>query len=296
MPDAAGSGNRTPKKRSASALRRPASGVFNAVIAGADEVVANSFIAQGVFNASATGPAPGTPPPAAPSHLIALGPQRVPNPGSSSSAAMSAVLDSRRSPVDTQVLSGSFPVRTVAAPDNAGEPPAPTHDDGAKRRAAGRRSGKPWAQQAVTESFVDAVVSSNTWTTHGFRIVPDVLTALKVRLAMDRRTCANPKLAVGHYLDAALRHAPTDVAEQVASAQAFLSQRMGIVDSGRQSTYRVGSQARALATSLNAALQEADHGRKGIFVVSASLQALLQALDAEGPLQRPPNPNHTHLF
>jgi hypothetical protein len=148
----------------------------------------------------------------------------------------------------------------------------------------------------VTESFVDAVVSSNTWTTHGFRIVPDVLTALKVRLAMDRRTCANPKLAVGHYLDAALRHAPTDVTEQVASAQVFLSQRMGIVDSGRQSTYRVGPQARALATSLNAALQAADHGRKGIFVVSASLQTLLQALDTEGPLQRPPSPNHTHLF
>jgi hypothetical protein len=134
------------------------------------------------------------------------------------------------------------------------------------------------------------VVSSNTWTTHGFRIVPDVLTALKARLAMDRRTCANPKLAVGHYLDAALRHAPTEVTEQIASAQAFLSERMGIVDSGRQSTYRVGPQARTLATTLNAALQEADHGRKGIFVVSASLQTLLHALDTEGPLQRPQTP------
>jgi hypothetical protein len=139
----------------------------------------------------------------------------------------------------------------------------------------------------LTQSFVDAVVCSNTWTTHGFRIVPDVLNALKARLAADRRTSGNAKLAVGHYLDAALRHAPTDVAHQVSTAQAFLSQRMGIVNPGRQSTYRIGPQARILTSSLNTQLQEADHGRKGIFVVSACIQTLLNALDTEGPLQPP---------
>jgi hypothetical protein len=134
---------------------------------------------------------------------------------------------------------------------------------------------------------MDAVVSSNTWAAHGFRIDPHVLAALKARVSLDRRTSGNPKLAVGHYLDAALRHAPTEVGEQVASAQAFLSARMGVVDSGRQSTYRVGPQARELATTLNAALQEADHARKGIFVVSAALESLLAGLEAEGGIVPP---------
>ncbi|MEZ0092372.1 hypothetical protein [Streptacidiphilus sp. EB129] len=144
-----------------------------------------------------------------------------------------------------------------------------------------------WAHEALNASFVDAVICSNTWATHGFRIVPDVLDALKARLAIDRRTSGNHKLAIGHYLDAALRHGPADVSRQISSAQAFLSERMGLVDSGRQSTYRVGPQARSLVMRLNQALQEADHARKGIFVVSASVQALLKALDAEGELRHP---------
>ncbi len=178
---------------------------------------------------------------------------------------------------------------TDAEQDTAEEPAGEQRGSGLRSpmRRRVRRPGGPWAHLAVAESYADAVISSNTWATHGFRIVPEVLNAVKARLSADRRSSGNSKLAVGHYLDAALRHAPTEVDEQVASAQEFLAQRMGVVDSGRQSTYRVGPQALALATTLNASLQEADHARKGIFVVSAALESLLRSLDAEGEMLSP---------
>ncbi len=190
------------------------------------------------------------------------------------------VAESAARPVAAQPRSEAEPDADARSAAPAPRPPAP-------RRRASRRNAGTWAHQAVTESFADSVISSNTWATLGFRIVPEILTAVKARLAADRRSSGNAKLAVGHYLDAALRNAPTEVGEQVASAQAFLTRRMGVVDSGRQSTYRVGPQAQALATSLNAALQEADHARKGIFVVSAALESLLASLDAEGELPSP---------
>ncbi|MET8676046.1 hypothetical protein ABZW18_00175 [Streptomyces sp. NPDC004647] len=124
----------------------------------------------------------------------------------------------------------------------------------------------------------------------GFRIVPDVLRSLKTRVSRDRRTSRNPQLAIGHYLDAALRHAPQDIETQVAWAQKFLAERMGFVEAGVQSTYRIGPKAQAYSTELNLALQEADYARKGLYVVSASLTALLQALETEGELQRPTLP------
>ncbi|MCD9146006.1 hypothetical protein [Streptomyces albireticuli] len=137
------------------------------------------------------------------------------------------------------------------------------------------------------ESFAQAKIRSEEWEQHGFRIEPEILAALKARIAQDRRSSGNGGLAFGHYLDAALRHAPTNVDEQIVWAQQFLDDRMAYVEKGKQSTYRVGRQAHALMSSLHQELQEADYGRRGLYVVSAALERLLIALNAEGELRRP---------
>ncbi|GAA0467320.1 hypothetical protein ACFQ2B_38535 [Streptomyces stramineus] len=158
-----------------------------------------------------------------------------------------------------------------------------------RRRSKSTRG--PWAHTAVHESFAEAKIRSEEWEQHGFRIEPEVLAALKARIAQDRRSSGNGGLAFGHYLDAALRHTPTNVDEQIAWAQQFLDDRMAYVEKGKQSTYRVGRQAHALMSSLHQELQEADYGRRGLYVISAALERLLQALNAEGELQRPERRN-----
>ena len=135
-----------------------------------------------------------------------------------------------------------------------------------------RLSDKPWAHGAVHESFASAKIRSETWTSYGFRLDPEVLADLKERLKSDRRTSGNPMLRQGHYLDAALRHIPEDVHSQIEMAQAFLDDRMGVVEAGKQSTFRVGPVAYALVSTLNQGLQEADYGRRGLYVVSAALE------------------------
>lgn len=305
MSEATGRASGSRPKKKANAFR-PAPGIFSAVIAGADEVVANSFIAQGTFEPTLPGPAssassdidlpvlPMSPATSAPTQVPPLAaPLTAPSSrlshasggdlGASQLTVPSTPYAAGDVATDASKSQGRDPARAQRSKDST----APAYGLVAPGRADPVLPEEGWAHQALTQSFVDAVVCSNTWTTHGFRIVPDVLNALKARLAADRRTSGNAKLAVGHYLDAALRHAPTDVAHQVSTAQAFLSQRMGIVNPGRQSTYRIGPQARILTSSLNTQLQEADHGRKGIFVVSACIQTLLNALDTEGPLQPP---------
>jgi hypothetical protein len=152
---------------------------------------------------------------------------------------------------------------------------------------AGRQPQKAWAHAAVHESYAQAKIRSEEWQQHGFRIEPEILGQLKERIKVDRRTSGNSTLAVGHYLDAALRHAPTEVGEQIAWAQKFLDDRMAYVGKGRQSTYRIGPQAHDLMSSLHQALQEADYGRRGLYVISAAIERFIAALAAEGELQRP---------
>ncbi|MFJ8313263.1 MULTISPECIES: hypothetical protein [unclassified Streptomyces] len=165
--------------------------------------------------------------------------------------------------------------------------PAPADEEASSPRRRLRAAGKPWAHAALHESFASAKIRSEGWTSYGFRLDPEVLAELKARIKTDRRTSANTLLSLGHYLDAALRHIPEDVDAQIAMAQAFLDERMGVVAAGKQSTFRVGPEAYALVRSLNQGLQEADYGRRGLYVVSAALEALMQAMDAEGELRRP---------
>ncbi len=171
-----------------------------------------------------------------------------------------------------------------------GQPAAEQPDMPRHKAPAARRGNQHWAHQAVLESFASATIDSKTWTLHGFRIMPDVLAVLKARVIVDRRSTGNQKLAISHYLDAALRQAPSEVEQQIAMAQDFLTARMGMVEAGRQSTYRVGPQASALVADMNVGLQEADYGRKGIYVVSASIESFLVAMDAAGELKRPELP------
>ncbi|OEJ21444.1 hypothetical protein AR457_37200 [Streptomyces agglomeratus] len=110
---------------------------------------------------------------------------------------------------------------------------------------------------------------------------------LKDRLNADRRSTGNSGLALGHYVDAALRHVPSAVEEQIAMAEAFAESQLWDTDKSQPSTYRVGEEAYKLASNLKLTLQEATYGRRGTLVVSAGVERLLDALDAEGPLQRP---------
>ncbi|MWA07894.1 hypothetical protein [Streptomyces sp. BA2] len=137
------------------------------------------------------------------------------------------------------------------------------------------------------ESFADAKLRSRSWQAYGFRITPDVLADLKSRINADRRTTGNSQLAIGHYLDAALRSAPDDVDELIAMAQDFAGERIWDTDKTQPSSYRVGRQAFELVSTLNVTLQERDYGRRGTLVVSALVERYLQALHADGALQRP---------
>lgn len=147
--------------------------------------------------------------------------------------------------------------------------------------------GQPWAHEALHRSFAEAKIHSEKWRSHGFRIEPEVLELLKARIKADRRSSRNAVLSKGHYLDAALRHVPDDIDELIALAHDFQNERMGYVEAGTQSTYRVGEHAFALVSNLNQALQEVDYGRRGLYVVSAALERFLHAMALEGELQRP---------
>ncbi|MFF7415469.1 hypothetical protein [Streptomyces lydicus] len=177
----------------------------------------------------------------------------------------------------------------IASPQRTEQTPAGTSSIEATTSwsRTGTTTQGSWAHAAVHESYAHAKIRSEEWHQHGFRIEPEILGKLKERIKADRRTSGNSTLAVGHYLDAALRHAPTEVNEQIAWAQQFLDDRMAYVEKGRQSTYRVGPKAHVLMSTMHQALQEADYGRRGLYVISAAIERLLVALEAEGALHRP---------
>lgn len=182
-----------------------------------------------------------------------------------------------------------------ATPEPKSEPeptpqPTPEHKpeaDKAGTSRSRRARTRVWAHKAVHESYADAKLRSSTWRAHGFRIAPDVLHRLKERLNADRRTTGNPGLAIGHYVDAALRHAPPSVEEQIEMAAAFSESQLWDKEKTQPSTYRIGRQAHEFASTLKLNLQEADFGRRGTQVMSAVIERFLDALNAEGPLQRP---------
>ncbi|MGW6062007.1 hypothetical protein [Streptomyces sp. NPDC055189] len=150
-----------------------------------------------------------------------------------------------------------------------------------------QRAPQGGALAAVQNSFTDAKVHASTWKGFGFRIAPDVLVLLKERVNADRRTSGNPQLAIGHYLNAALRDVPWEITELVDMATEFAMERIWETEKAQPSTYRVGPDAYEWVATLNLALQEVDFGRKGTQVISAVVQRYVEMLESEGPLQRP---------
>lgn len=225
------------------------------LLAGADAVAGRSFLGAG---GKTSGPLPPAQVPvsAPPGSLAPPGPEEGQGPGRPPAVADGAA--------DT-APSGVTP---------AGAPtPVP---------AAG-----PWAHGAVHTSYADVKLRSSQWRAHGFRIAPDVLARLKARVNSDRRTTGNPQLAIGHYVDAALRHMPAETSALITMAEEFGTGQLWDQERTQPSTYRVGRQAHALASGLKMQLQEADFGRRGTQVVSAGIESFLDALETEGPLRRP---------
>ncbi|MGW2083239.1 hypothetical protein ACWCOW_41365 [Streptomyces sp. NPDC001939] len=104
-----------------------------------------------------------------------------------------------------------------------------------------RAEREPWAHAAVHESFTDAKMRSSSWTAYGFRIAPDVLARLKERLNADRASSGNRQLAIGHYLDAALREVPGGVEEWIDLATDFATERLWDAAATQPSSYRAAS-------------------------------------------------------
>ncbi|MET7519864.1 hypothetical protein ABZS88_42150 [Streptomyces sp. NPDC005480] len=170
--------------------------------------------------------------------------------------------------------------------------PARGEASAASARPAQGERGTDWAHAAVHESFADAKMRSSQWKSYGFRIAPDVLARLKERLSADRMSSGNRQLALGHYLDAALRHVSGDVPQWIDQATDFATERLWDSESTQPSSYRVGSVAHAWVSGLSNALQSADFGRKGTLVISAQVELYLDALESEGPLVRPERRRH----
>ncbi|MEU6768218.1 hypothetical protein ABZ916_37655 [Streptomyces sp. NPDC046853] len=173
----------------------------------------------------------------------------------------------------------------TAAPGD--ERPSRAQSASVARPRRQREAAPGGAHAAIHSSFADAKVRAGTWKAFGFRIAPDILALLKERVNMDRRTSGNPQLAIGHYLDAALRQVPGEVSELIDMATEFAMERIWDTEKTQPSTYRVGPDSYEWVANLNLALQEVDFARKGTQVISAVVKRYLDLLDSEGPLQRP---------
>ncbi|OIV39132.1 hypothetical protein BIV57_02030 [Mangrovactinospora gilvigrisea] len=138
--------------------------------------------------------------------------------------------------------------------------------------------------RAVLASFSDARINSENWEMHGVKLEAGVKAALKARVLADRRSSGIRFLAEGHYMDAALRALPDDPQAWVAMAKAFQAERFADPEIGKQTTYRVGPVAYELLANLNQAMQELNYGRRGLYVLSAAMERLLQEMDKDGPL------------
>ncbi|MEU5547689.1 hypothetical protein AB0G85_35940 [Streptomyces sioyaensis] len=238
--------------------------------------------------------------------------------GTDSTAALLAQYQAEHSPVasseGTTDQSGTVPeARTVADAPTA--TPAtgqtgPTADDEAEARAKAKADAKadadsgegdadekarrqrrkkpePWALKAINESFLDNRINGETWDTFGYRLVPDVKARLEKRLIRDKRSSNNRRLAQGHYVNAAMLRVPDSIEERLKIIRDFQRQRGGVTDPGRPTNYRVSAPAFEMSRDLDMEITEAAKRGLVIFLFSAAVEQLLDALEAEGPLLRP---------
>ncbi|MFC8013957.1 hypothetical protein [Streptomyces cinereoruber] len=299
-------GKPKPRRKRAPAHFKPGgTALVQNLLSGANDVAGRSFLGGGGAGASQTSnltslgapeltpvlPQASVPVPTSPQPELAPEPQPETEPAQDKAAEPQpenkAVQDKPAQDKAAQDESAEPQPENEAAQDESAEPQPESKT--AERTTAGRvrRSRSHWAHKAIHESYADAKLRSATWQSHGFRIAPHVLSQLKKRLNADRRSTGNSGLALGHYVDAALRHVPPSVDEQISMAEVFGESQLWDTDKTQPSTYRVGAEAYELASNLKLSLQEAAFGRRGTQVVSAAIERLLDALEAEGPLQRP---------
>ncbi|MFD7559907.1 hypothetical protein ACFV9E_35995 [Streptomyces sp. NPDC059835] len=143
---------------------------------------------------------------------------------------------------------------------------------------AGLRTAQ--AERALLAGFVESQVRS--WAPLGFALVPEVQEAVEARVGLDRVTM--PRLSVGHYLDAALRTGPDQLAGQLACLQDFVESRGGAVPKGCSSVYFVGKDAYSKVSLLRFALVKAGlpDGRRHA-VLSALTADFLDRLPSDVP-------------
>ncbi|GCD94668.1 hypothetical protein [Embleya hyalina] len=189
-----------------------------------------------------------------------------------------------RSAPAAQPAKTSAPAKAASAPRasrrNAPAPAAPAP-------VATGSADEQSAHAALLESFLDARINSKGWETWGFRLLPDVKARLGKRLTADKRSSQNRRLALGHYLNAALLELPEDNDEQIEMIRSFLRARGGITDPSQSSSYRVSPAVYELARDLDTELTATEKRGLVVYLFSAAVELFLERLDAEGALGRP---------
>ncbi|MFE2949458.1 hypothetical protein ACFXHK_20790 [Embleya sp. NPDC059267] len=185
----------------------------------------------------------------------------------------------------TQPAKASTSAKPPAARSSRRSTPAPAPASPAPV-ATGSAEGQS-AHASLLDSFLDARINSKGWETWGFRLLPDVKARLGKRLTADKRSSQNRRLALGHYLNAALLELPDDNDEQIEMIRSFLRARGGITDPSQSSSYRVSPAVYELARDLDTELTATEKRGLVVYLFSAAVELFLERLDAEGALGRP---------
>ncbi|MGC0421183.1 hypothetical protein [Embleya sp. AB8] len=198
-------------------------------------------------------------------------------------------------PIEVQTLPSAIqpapraaePTRAQPAKAAAPAKAAPAARTSRRNTPASAPAEERSAHASLLDSFLDARINSKGWETWGFRLLPDVKARLGKRLTADKRSSQNRRLALGHYLNAALLELPDDNDEQIEMIRSFLRARGGITDPSQSSSYRVSPAVYELARDLDTELTATEKRGLVVYLFSAAVELFLERLDAEGALGRP---------
>jgi hypothetical protein len=215
-------------------------------------------------------------------------PAMVPSSAAPEAAAEEPAAEESDDPADAEPTL----VSPSAVPEPAPSAQPLSAKQGGTRQSSGRkpRIESTWAVDAVRASYVDAKVEPRDWSTTNLRVTDEIYKRLMRRITTDSRVHrSNRALGQSHYIDAALRAMPPTTSERIEMAQRYLRARVGAPGDGRNLTPRLSSHARSITDEIPAALAEVEYGRKSVFIASAAIEVLLDALDLYGdfPALRP---------
>jgi hypothetical protein len=220
-------------------------------------------------------PEPAETPPPPPAGAKATAPTTVPEPpGDAPAAAPVGELDTTAA-VET-------PTRVPDAEEARAATPQPVEPASKPRRTrpARRRLTPEAARKEVEASFLSAKRDPKAWEPAPIRLRDDLKARLDVRLATDQETTGNYRLALAHYLNAALRLVPDDVDRVVEMAEEHLDSLgttpLRTTGSGTRLHRDVAARMRKLPAQLR---RVSRHGLL-VHVQCAAVEQLLDALDA----------------